>query len=101
MHCRCDYFYTWLLINLTRLDHGLFAVLLATKTFHPDGIKMDFLFFFFASCCLAALQETVSEIEDRCAQKLREMEEQVNTAKREHTKAGCGISTVLPHLRAD
>lgn len=34
-----------------------------------------------------ALQERVSEIEDRCAQKLREMELQVNTAKREHTKA--------------
>nr|XP_046266739.1 coiled-coil alpha-helical rod protein 1 [Scatophagus argus] len=34
-----------------------------------------------------ALQERMSEIEDRCAEKLREMEVQVNTAKREHTKA--------------
>ncbi|XP_035033633.1 coiled-coil alpha-helical rod protein 1 [Hippoglossus stenolepis] len=33
------------------------------------------------------LQERVSEIEDRCAEKLREMEVQVNTARREHTKA--------------
>ncbi|TDH04819.1 hypothetical protein EPR50_G00136380 [Perca flavescens] len=34
-----------------------------------------------------ALQERVSEIEDCCAKKLREMEVQVNTAMREHTKA--------------
>ncbi|KAG7223270.1 hypothetical protein INR49_015626 [Caranx melampygus] len=34
-----------------------------------------------------ALQERVSEIEDRCAEKLREMEVQINTARREHTKA--------------
>ncbi|GAA6233023.1 coiled-coil alpha-helical rod protein 1 [Lates japonicus] len=34
-----------------------------------------------------ALQERVSEIEDRCAKKLREMEVQVSTARREHTKA--------------
>ncbi|XP_031176268.1 coiled-coil alpha-helical rod protein 1 isoform X2 [Sander lucioperca] len=34
-----------------------------------------------------ALQERVSEIEDCCAKKLREMEVQVNTATREHTKA--------------
>ncbi|XP_026185221.1 coiled-coil alpha-helical rod protein 1 [Mastacembelus armatus] len=34
-----------------------------------------------------ALQERVSEIEDRCAEKLREMEVHVNTARREHTKA--------------
>ncbi|XP_059207119.1 coiled-coil alpha-helical rod protein 1 [Centropristis striata] len=34
-----------------------------------------------------ALQERVSEIEDRCAAKLREMEVQVNTSRREHTKA--------------
>ncbi|KAM9729417.1 coiled-coil alpha-helical rod protein 1 isoform 1-T1 [Menidia menidia] len=34
-----------------------------------------------------ALQERVSEIEDRCAEKLREMEVQVNTSRREHTKA--------------
>ncbi|XP_030294927.1 coiled-coil alpha-helical rod protein 1 [Sparus aurata] len=34
-----------------------------------------------------ALQERVSEIKDRCAERLREMEVQVNTAKREHTKA--------------
>ncbi|XP_054482193.1 coiled-coil alpha-helical rod protein 1 [Anoplopoma fimbria] len=34
-----------------------------------------------------ALQERVSEIKDCCAEKLREMEVQVNTAKREHTKA--------------
>ncbi|XP_041864972.1 coiled-coil alpha-helical rod protein 1 isoform X2 [Melanotaenia boesemani] len=34
-----------------------------------------------------ALQERVSEIEDRCAEKLREMEVQVITARREHTKA--------------
>ncbi|XP_042288219.1 coiled-coil alpha-helical rod protein 1 isoform X1 [Thunnus maccoyii] len=34
-----------------------------------------------------ALQERVSEIEDRCAEKLRQMEFQVNTARREHTKA--------------
>ncbi|KAF1378733.1 hypothetical protein PFLUV_G00193580 [Perca fluviatilis] len=34
-----------------------------------------------------ALQERVSEIEDSCAKKLREMEVQVNTATREHTKA--------------
>ncbi|KAF0038226.1 hypothetical protein F2P81_008710 [Scophthalmus maximus] len=35
-----------------------------------------------------ALQQSVSEIEDRCAEKLRELEVQVNTARREHTKAG-------------
>ncbi|XP_047462175.1 coiled-coil alpha-helical rod protein 1 [Mugil cephalus] len=35
----------------------------------------------------AALQEKVSEIENQCAGKLREMEVQVNTARREHTKA--------------
>ncbi|XP_028278349.1 coiled-coil alpha-helical rod protein 1 isoform X2 [Parambassis ranga] len=34
-----------------------------------------------------ALLERVSEIEYRCAEKLREMELQVNTARREHTKA--------------
>ncbi|XP_041808504.1 coiled-coil alpha-helical rod protein 1 [Chelmon rostratus] len=34
-----------------------------------------------------ALQERVSEIKDRCAEKLREMEVQINTAKTEHTKA--------------
>ncbi|KAL6098944.1 cchcr1 [Pungitius sinensis] len=34
-----------------------------------------------------ALREKVSELEDCCAEKLREMEVQVNTAKREHTKA--------------
>ncbi|KAM8897350.1 coiled-coil alpha-helical rod protein 1 isoform 3-T3 [Spinachia spinachia] len=34
-----------------------------------------------------ALQEKVSELEDCCAEKLREMEVQVSTAKREHTKA--------------
>ncbi|KAM8742283.1 coiled-coil alpha-helical rod protein 1 isoform 2-T3 [Acanthopagrus schlegelii] len=34
-----------------------------------------------------ALQERMSEIKDRCAEELREMEVQVNTAKREHTKA--------------
>ncbi|TNN88671.1 Coiled-coil alpha-helical rod protein 1 [Liparis tanakae] len=34
-----------------------------------------------------ALLERVSELEDCCAEKLREMELQVNTAKREHTKA--------------
>nr|XP_057944020.1 coiled-coil alpha-helical rod protein 1 isoform X2 [Doryrhamphus excisus] len=33
------------------------------------------------------LQERVSEIESRCADKLSEMEVQVNTAKKEHTKA--------------
>lgn len=43
----------------------------------------------------------MSEIEDRCAQKLREMEIQVNTAKREHTKAGSGIGAVLPQPTAD
>lgn len=42
------------------------------------------------------LQERVSEIEYRCAEKLREMELQVNTARREHTKAGSRISTTLP-----
>ncbi|XP_047234220.1 coiled-coil alpha-helical rod protein 1 isoform X2 [Girardinichthys multiradiatus] len=34
-----------------------------------------------------ALLERVSEIEDRCAEKLREMEVQVNASRREHTKA--------------
>lgn len=34
-----------------------------------------------------ALLERVSELEDCCAEKLREMEFQVKTAKREHTKA--------------
>lgn len=63
--------------------------------------KNVFLILFCAFCCLAALQERVSEIEDRCAQKLREMEIQVNTAKREHTKAGSGISAVLPQPTAD
>uniref|UniRef100_A0A1A7Z8S6 Coiled-coil alpha-helical rod protein 1 n=1 Tax=Nothobranchius furzeri TaxID=105023 RepID=A0A1A7Z8S6_NOTFU len=33
------------------------------------------------------LQERVSEIEERCAEKLREMEVQVSSARREHTKA--------------
>ncbi|KAM4726823.1 coiled-coil alpha-helical rod protein 1 [Anableps anableps] len=34
-----------------------------------------------------ALLERVSEIENQCAEKLREMEVQVNAARREHTKA--------------
>lgn len=34
-----------------------------------------------------ALQERVSETEDHCAQQLRVMESQLNTARREHTKA--------------
>ncbi|XP_038565124.1 coiled-coil alpha-helical rod protein 1 [Micropterus salmoides] len=34
-----------------------------------------------------ALQERVSEIQDLCAEKLKEMEVQVNTARRDHTKA--------------
>ncbi|XP_071772744.2 coiled-coil alpha-helical rod protein 1 [Centroberyx gerrardi] len=34
-----------------------------------------------------ALHERVSEMEDRCAERLREMEAQVNAARREHTKA--------------
>ncbi|XP_070773896.1 coiled-coil alpha-helical rod protein 1 [Enoplosus armatus] len=34
-----------------------------------------------------ALQERVSEIKDLCAEKLKEMEVQVNTARRDHTKA--------------
>lgn len=34
-----------------------------------------------------ALQEREAEIKDHCAEKLRELEVQVNTAKREHTKA--------------
>ncbi|XP_062289453.1 coiled-coil alpha-helical rod protein 1 [Scomber scombrus] len=34
-----------------------------------------------------ALQERVSEIEDCCAEKLRQMEIQVNMARKEHTKA--------------
>lgn len=38
----------------------------------------------------------MSEIKDRCAERLREMEVQVNTAKREHTKAGSRISTMIP-----
>lgn len=37
----------------------------------------------------------MSEIEDRCAEKLREMEVQVNMARREHTKAGSRISTIV------
>lgn len=44
MHWHCDYYYTSLLIKLTLLNHVLLAVLLSTKTFHPDTIKMDFLF---------------------------------------------------------
>ncbi|XP_040929675.2 coiled-coil alpha-helical rod protein 1 isoform X2 [Betta splendens] len=47
-----------------------------------------------------ALQERVSEIEDRCGEKLREMEVQVSTARREHTKAGSRISAVLPQPAA-
>lgn len=43
----------------------------------------------------SALLERVSEIESRCAEKLREMEFRVNTAEKEHTKAGTGISSVL------
>lgn len=34
-----------------------------------------------------ALEERVAEMEERCAEKLKEMEDQVNTAKAEHTKA--------------
>lgn len=41
----------------------------------------------------SALQERVTEIEDRCAEKLREMRADVNTARREHTKAGSRISS--------
>lgn len=52
-----------------------------------------FTFFFF--CSTSALLERVSEIENRCAEKLREMESRVDTAKKEHTKAGSGISSVL------
>ncbi|XP_070699704.1 coiled-coil alpha-helical rod protein 1 [Pempheris klunzingeri] len=37
--------------------------------------------------CESALQERVSEIKACCAEKLRGMEVQVNTARREHTKA--------------
>lgn len=46
-------------------------------------------------CPTSALVERVSEIESRCAEKLREMEFRVNTAEKEHTKAGTGISSVL------
>ncbi|KAM3601611.1 uncharacterized protein V6R79_015667 [Siganus canaliculatus] len=38
-------------------------------------------------CSERVLQERLSEITDRCAEKLREMEAQVNSARREHTKA--------------
>lgn len=51
-------------------------------------------------CSPSALQEKVSEIEGCCAEKLRDMEIQVSTAKREHTKAGRGISNTLPQLTA-
>ncbi|XP_024866276.1 coiled-coil alpha-helical rod protein 1 isoform X3 [Kryptolebias marmoratus] len=34
-----------------------------------------------------ALQESVSQIEERCAEKLREMEAQVQASRREHTRA--------------
>ncbi|KAI3373565.1 hypothetical protein L3Q82_022153, partial [Scortum barcoo] len=37
--------------------------------------------------CERALQEKVSEIQECCAEKLREMEAEVNTARRDHTKA--------------
>lgn len=46
-------------------------------------------------CSTSALLERVSEIENRCAEKLREMEFRVNTAEKEHTKAGSGISSAL------
>lgn len=46
-------------------------------------------------CSNSALLERVSETENRCAEKLREMEFRVNTAKKEHTKAGSGISSML------
>lgn len=48
-----------------------------------------------------ALKERVSEIENRCAEELREMEVQVNSAKREHTKAGSRISIMLTETAAD
>lgn len=51
-----------------------------------------FSFFF---CSTSVLLERISEIESRCAEKLREMEFRVNTAKKEHTKAGTGISSML------
>uniref|UniRef100_A0A8C5HT12 Coiled-coil alpha-helical rod protein 1 n=1 Tax=Gouania willdenowi TaxID=441366 RepID=A0A8C5HT12_GOUWI len=38
-------------------------------------------------CFPSALQDRVSEIEERCAEKLREMEVQVDMARRGHTKA--------------
>lgn len=47
-------------------------------------------------CPTSAQLDRVSEIESRCAEKLREMEFRVNTAEKEHTKAGTGISSVLP-----
>lgn len=43
----------------------------------------------------SALLERVFEMENCCAEKLREMEFRVNTAEKEHTKAGTGISSML------
>lgn len=48
----------------------------------------------------SALQERVSEIEERCSEKLREMEAQVSTVRKEHTKAGSKINCMLPPYTA-
>lgn len=48
----------------------------------------------------SALQERVSEIEERCSEKLREMEAQVSTVRKEHTKAGSKINCMLPQYTA-
>lgn len=55
----------------------------------------EWYIYFFFFCSTSALLERVSEIENRCAEKLREMEFRVDTAKKEHTKAGSGISGML------
>lgn len=42
----------------------------------------------------------MSEIEERCSEKLREMEAQVSTVRKEHTKAGSKINCMLPQYTA-
>jgi len=45
----------------------------------------------FDDVCVCAVLKKVSEVESACAEKLRDIEAQLNTARREHTKAGIHI----------
>lgn len=50
------------------------------------GYRVQLLIFEDVLVC--AVLQKVSEVESVCAEKLRDIEAQLNTARREHTKAG-------------